>query len=65
VAFGSQADAIRGIADEVGAALVVVGTRRRGALRSALAGSVSLALKEDASRPVLIVPARARLPLRT
>lgn len=65
VVFGSQADAIRGLADEVNAALVVVGTRRRGALRSALAGSVSLDLKGDSSRPVLLVPAGARIPLRT
>jgi nucleotide-binding universal stress UspA family protein len=65
VVFGSQAEAIRGLADEVNAALVVVGTRRRGALRSALAGSVSLDLKGDSSRPVLLVPAGARIPLRT
>jgi nucleotide-binding universal stress UspA family protein len=65
VAFGSQADAIRDAADEVNAALVVVGTRRRGALRSALAGSVSLDLKADSSRPVLIVPTGTRVALRT
>lgn len=65
VAFGSQADAIREVADEVDAALVVVGTRRRGALRSALAGSVSLDLKAESSRPVLIVPTGTRVALRT
>jgi nucleotide-binding universal stress UspA family protein len=65
VAFGSQADAIRDVADEVDAALVVVGTRRRGALRSALAGSVSRDLKADSSRPVLIVPTGTRVALRT
>ncbi len=65
VAFGSQADAIRDVADEVNAALVVVGTRRRGALRSALAGSVSLDLKAESSRPVLIVPTGTRAALRT
>jgi nucleotide-binding universal stress UspA family protein len=65
VVFGSQADAIRGLADEVSAALVIVGTRRRGGLRAALAGSVSLDLKGDSSRPVLLVPAGARMPLRT
>lgn len=65
VAFGSQADAIRDVADEVNAALVVVGTRRRGALRSALAGSVSLDLKAESSRPVLIVPTGTRVALRT
>jgi nucleotide-binding universal stress UspA family protein len=65
VAFGSQADAIRDVAEEVDAALVVVGTRRRGALRSALAGSVSRDLKAGSSRPVLIVPTGARVALRT
>jgi nucleotide-binding universal stress UspA family protein len=65
VAFGSQADAIRDVADEVDAALVVVGTRRRGALRSALAGSVSRDLKAGSSRPVLIVPTGTRVALRT
>jgi nucleotide-binding universal stress UspA family protein len=65
VVFGSQADAIRALAAELNAALIVVGTRRRGALRSALAGSVSLDLKGTASRPVLIVPTGVRIPLRT
>jgi nucleotide-binding universal stress UspA family protein len=65
VVFGSQADAIRALADEVNAALIVVGTRRRGALRSALAGSVSRDLRGTATRPVLIVPTGVRIPLRT
>lgn len=65
VVFGSQAEAIGDVADEVNAAIVVVGTRRRGALRAALAGSVSLDLKGDSSRPVLLVPTGARIPLRT
>jgi nucleotide-binding universal stress UspA family protein len=65
VAYGSQADAIRDVADEVNAALVVVGTRRRGALRSALAGSVSRDLKSESSKPVLIVPTGTRVALRT
>jgi nucleotide-binding universal stress UspA family protein len=65
VVFGSQAEAIGDVADEVNAALVVVGTRRRGALRAALAGSVSLDLKGDSSRPVLLVPTGTRIPLHT
>lgn len=65
VVFGGQAEAIGDVADEVNAALVVVGTRRRGALRAALAGSVSLDLKGNSSRPVLLVPTGARIPLRT
>jgi hypothetical protein len=45
--------------------LVVVGTRRRGALRAALVGSVSLELIATSPVPVLVVPTEARLPLRT
>lgn len=63
VVFGSQAEAIGDVADELNAALVVVGTRRRGALRAALAGSVSLDLKGESSRPVLLVPTGARIVL--
>jgi nucleotide-binding universal stress UspA family protein len=38
------------------AALVVCGQRGRGAIRSALLGSVSHALAAHAKRPVLIAP---------
>ena len=44
------------IADEVDAALIVVGTRRRGRLTSALLGSVSQTLVRQAPCPVMIVP---------
>ena len=45
------------IAAEIDAALIVVGTRGRGRLASALLGSVSQTLVEQAPCPVMIVPA--------
>lgn len=44
------------IAQEIDAALIVCGQRGRGAIRSALLGSVSHGLSAHAQRPVLIVP---------
>jgi nucleotide-binding universal stress UspA family protein len=44
------------IAQEIDAGLVVCGQRGRGAVRSALLGSVSHGLSAHARRPVLIVP---------
>lgn len=61
--YGSEAESIRRLAEEEDAALIVVGTRRRGGLRSALVGSVSLDLRSSSSRPVLVVPAGARIPI--
>jgi nucleotide-binding universal stress UspA family protein len=60
---GGEAESIRELAEEEDASLVVVGTRRRGSLRSALAGSVSLDLRSGYSRPVVVVPAGARIPI--
>lgn len=62
---GGEAETIVRLADEAQASLVVIGTRRRGALKSALAGSVSLDLRTSASRPLLLVPSGARVPLST
>jgi nucleotide-binding universal stress UspA family protein len=55
VVAGEPADAIVGYADTAGADLVVVGSRGRGAVAGALLGSVSKAVVNRASRPVLVV----------
>jgi nucleotide-binding universal stress UspA family protein len=47
------------IAQEIDAGLIVCGQRGRGAVRSALLGSVSHGLSAHAQRPVLIVPGGA------
>ena len=52
----SVAKTIAEIAEEIDAGLVVCGQRGRGAIRSALLGSVSLALAAHTTRPVLIAP---------
>jgi len=54
--IGGVADQLNEIADDVGATLIVVGSRGRGRLASALFGSVSRALARDAPCPVVIVP---------
>jgi nucleotide-binding universal stress UspA family protein len=59
--IGGVANQIGETADDMGAALIVVGSRGRGPLASALLGSVSRALARDARCPVMIVP--DRLPL--
>ena len=45
------------VADELDARLIVCGTRGRGAIKTALLGSVSRAVLAHSARPVLIVPA--------
>jgi nucleotide-binding universal stress UspA family protein len=47
------------IAGEIDAGLIVCGQRGRGAIRSAVLGSVSHGLSAHAQRPVLIVPNQA------
>jgi nucleotide-binding universal stress UspA family protein len=54
-AFGFPADWLADLADEEEAELIVVGSRGRGALRSALLGSVSDQLIGVARCPVLVV----------
>jgi nucleotide-binding universal stress UspA family protein len=53
---GVPAERLADIADEVDAEMIVVGSRGRGAFRSAFLGSVSNALVGVARCPVLIVP---------
>ena len=52
----SVAKTIDEVADEIDAGLIVCGQRGRGALGSALLGSVSHALAAHTKRPVLIAP---------
>lgn len=56
---GVVADSLRRVADEVDALMIVVGTREpgfRGAMRSALTGSVAARLAHRQYRPVVVVP---------
>jgi nucleotide-binding universal stress UspA family protein len=60
VVVGTPADALADLADEEHADLIVVGSRGRGAFKSAFLGSVSNSLLGVARRPVLIVPRGAQ-----
>ena len=48
--------AVLAVADEHDASLVVVGSRGRSAIRSAVLGSVSYGIVHHSTRPVLVVP---------
>jgi nucleotide-binding universal stress UspA family protein len=56
VAEGDPADRLLDTVDEEGAELLVVGSRGRGSLSSAVLGSVSRRLATDARCPVVVVP---------
>ncbi|MDQ3874840.1 MAG: universal stress protein [Actinomycetota bacterium] len=53
---GDPAESVLSLADEEDAELIVVGSRRRGAVKAALLGSVSSTLATRASCPVVVVP---------
>jgi nucleotide-binding universal stress UspA family protein len=53
---GSPAERLLEAVDQEGAELLVVGSRGRGAIRSAVFGSVSRKLATDATCPVVVVP---------
>jgi nucleotide-binding universal stress UspA family protein len=56
---GDPAEVLVRLADDDRTALVVVGSRGRGALRGAILGSVSASVFRKAAAPVLVVPPRA------
>jgi len=57
---GQTADALIAAADRRSAELLVIGSRGRGALRTALLGSVSMALMARADCPVVVVSKEAQ-----
>jgi len=57
IVVGGPAQAIDEIADEVGADLVVIGTRGHSPVAGLLLGSVTQRLLHISSRPVLVAPA--------
>jgi nucleotide-binding universal stress UspA family protein len=56
-AMGATWAKIIEVADEIDAKLIVCGTRGRGAIKTALLGSVSHAVLTRSGRPVLVAPA--------
>jgi nucleotide-binding universal stress UspA family protein len=60
VVAGLAGERLADLADDENAAMVVVGSRGRGAFKAAFLGSVSTSLIGVARRPVLVVPPGAR-----
>jgi len=53
---GTPEEQLPALADDLDAALLVVGSRGKGAMRGALAGSVSLWLARATAMPLVVVP---------
>lgn len=60
VVAGRPADEIVAYADSIGADLIVIGSRGRGAVAGALLGSVSRDVLHESRTPVVVVPSVAR-----
>lgn len=61
VVAGRPADEIVAYADSIGADLIVIGSRGRGAVAGALLGSVSRDVLHESRTPVVVVPSAARV----
>jgi nucleotide-binding universal stress UspA family protein len=59
--LGEPAAVLRQVADELGAALVVVTPRSRRRIRSVLAPGITSRLARESPSPIVVVPARARV----
>jgi nucleotide-binding universal stress UspA family protein len=60
--MGGVAEEIVAFADELEVGLIIVGSRHRGRIRRALAGSVSESVFRHAHRPVMVVRAKVNPP---
>jgi nucleotide-binding universal stress UspA family protein len=60
VVYGMLGESLVDAANEIGATLIVVGTRARGRIAAALRGSASADVIARAACPVLVVPTRSR-----
>ena len=61
VVAGRPADEIVAYADSIGADLIVIGSRGRGAVAGVLLGSVSRDVLRESRTPVVVVPSAARV----
>jgi nucleotide-binding universal stress UspA family protein len=63
VMLGAPSHAIADVADQVGADLIVVGTRGHSAITTLVLGSVARSLLHVARQPVLVVPPQSLPPI--
>jgi len=61
VIAGRPADEIVAYADSIGADLIVIGSRGRGAVAGALMGSVSRDVLRESRKPVVVVPSTPKV----